>query len=306
VRSSDQEIEMEKKRIGFTPLLLAALVMMVVSANPAIAEDKFFNSNGVKIRYVEQGTGEPIVLVHGYTENLDSWFENGVFQNLAASYHVIALDVRGMGKSGKPHDPKFYGTEESEDIVRLLDHLHVRRAHIVGYSMGSMIVARLLTMHPDRFLTATLGGSAGRNVKYEPDERTLETEAAEAERGNFGTIARRVRSTDAPPPSDEAMKQMSQRVIDRGNDPIALAAHVRARHNLVVNDAQMAAIRVPTLAVVGSLDPNLQKLRDLKTVLPSLKIVVVQGAGHPEVPRRPEFVNAIRGFIAAHQTATSP
>ena len=68
-----------------------------------------------------------------------------MFPALAASYRVIAMDARGHGLSGKPHDPAQYGPEMGLDVVRLLDHLGLRRAHILGYSMGAHIVAQLVT-----------------------------------------------------------------------------------------------------------------------------------------------------------------
>jgi len=304
---------MRKSASVFLYTLAVAFILGAVVVDPAVAQDKFFDSNGVQIRYVEQGAGEPIVLVHGYTSNLQAnWIESGVFENLAKNYHVIAFDNRGHGKSGKPHDPKAYGTEMSEDIVRLLDHLSIRRAHIVGYSLGGRIVSKLVTMHPDRFLTAILGGNGLNTVADEPDVGAVKIEAAETERGDFRSLILRTAPTDQPPPSDEAIQTMSRQTVDRGNDPLALAAFVRTRRSLTVTKAQMAAVRVPMLAVVGSLDPNLEKVNRLKAALPSLKVVVIQGAPHsgatPPIgaARRPEFVNAVREFIAAHKDTGSP
>src|SRR3990172_3098016 len=136
------------------PAILVALMPALASA-----QDKFFDSNGVRIRYVDQGSGQPVVLIHGFSGNIEtSWMDTGVLSNLAKDHRVIALDCRGRGKSDKPRDPKAYGSEVGQDVVRLLDHLKISRAHIVGYSMGAGIVAKLLTTNPNRFLTATLGG----------------------------------------------------------------------------------------------------------------------------------------------------
>src|SRR5688500_7355133 len=138
-------------------LLLVALLGMpaIGVAQPAAAPpDQFFDSNGVRIRYVEQGQGPAIVLMHGYTGTLDRHFiANGVFANLATDHRVIAMDLRGHGKSGKPHDAGSYGEEMARDVVRLLDHLDIRRAHVLGYSLGAMIAGRLATMYPDRLIT---------------------------------------------------------------------------------------------------------------------------------------------------------
>jgi pimeloyl-ACP methyl ester carboxylesterase len=115
--------------------VLALCAVMIPTA--ALAQDKFFDSSAVRLRYVEQGQGQPIVLLHGNGNSLQSWIDAGVFKTLAAEYRVIAFDARGHGKSGKPHDPRQYGIEMIRDAVRLLDHLAIPKAHIIGYSKGA-------------------------------------------------------------------------------------------------------------------------------------------------------------------------
>src|SRR5688572_3495817 len=115
-------------------LALAACLMLTASA--IAQEDKFFNSSGVRIRYIEQGQGEPVILLHGNGSRLETWIQRGILPNLSKDYRVIAFDARGHGRSEKPHDPKAYGREMALDVVRLMDHLGIKRAHIVGYSMG--------------------------------------------------------------------------------------------------------------------------------------------------------------------------
>lgn len=132
-------------------IVVIAVGLIVASLTSAqVPQDKWFDSNGVRLRYVEQGTGEPILLIHGYTQNIETnWLDTGVFQNLAKDHRVIAFDLRGHGKSGKPHDPTAYGQAFVQDAVRLLDHLGIRRVHMVGYSMGAIITAKLLTTNAD-------------------------------------------------------------------------------------------------------------------------------------------------------------
>ena len=106
----------------------------------------FFDSKGARLRYVDQGSGPPVVLVHGILGNVENnWLETGVQPKLSQHFRVIALDLRGHGKSAKPHDRKLYGQEVVLDVIRLLDHLGIKKAHIVGYSMGGRVVGRLLT-----------------------------------------------------------------------------------------------------------------------------------------------------------------
>src|SRR5262245_20961152 len=89
------------------------LAIAILSVTPRLgAEDKYFDSKGVRIRYVDEGTGEPVVLIHGHTSNIEvSWIDTGVLPILAKHHRVVALDLRGHGKSGKPHEPEAYGAE---------------------------------------------------------------------------------------------------------------------------------------------------------------------------------------------------
>lgn len=119
-----------------------------------------FDSNGTKIIYLEQGTGEPVVLIHGWLSTAGiNWVLPGTFELLAKDHRVIAMDVRGHGLSDKPKVADAYGLEVVDDVERLLDHLKIKQAHIVGYSMGGIITAKFLARHPDRCLSGTLGGA---------------------------------------------------------------------------------------------------------------------------------------------------
>ena len=145
--------------------LFVSLALSAVSLARAqtTLEDKYFDGNGVRLRYVEAGRGEPVILVHGFTESLEAagWVSPGaIFDVLSRDFHVVAFDTRGHGKSDKPHDVGRYGAEMVEDVARLLDHLGIRAAHLVGYSMGGYLVAKFAAKHPDRVLTATFGGSS--------------------------------------------------------------------------------------------------------------------------------------------------
>src|SRR5437763_4317028 len=130
---------------------------------PILASDETkpqtFDSNGVAISYTVEGKGEPVVLIHGlYASAQVNWRAPGIIRILATNHQVIALDVRGHAASGKPGQESAYGVEMAEDIVRLLDHLKIQKAHLVGYSMGGMITMKVLTRHPDRVQSALLGG----------------------------------------------------------------------------------------------------------------------------------------------------
>lgn len=269
--------------------------------------DRFFDSKGVRIRYVEQGQGAPVVLLHGYTGTVDRhWITPGVFTALAADHRVVALDARGHGKSDKPHDPLAYGPEMGQDIIRLLDHLAIPRAHIVGYSMGAAVIGHLLTTNADRFMTATF-------VAYHPiyritkaDEDEAEATARELEGDTpFKSLVLYLYPPGKPLPSDDEIRTLVQPLV-AANDVKALAAYNRGRRlrPMAVTGEQLAAVRVPTLGVIGSADPSVGGMRELATMMPALKAVILDGAEHGGergVLRRPEFLPMVRQFFAAHQ-----
>jgi len=283
-------------------LLLRALALLLLVAGSAAAEERFFDAGGVRIRYLDQGSGPAVVLVHGFTGTIErSWINTGILPDLARDHRVLALDLRGHGHSDKPHDPHAYD-EIALDVIRLLDHLQIEKSHVVGYSLGGIIVAKLLTTHPQRFLSAVLGGAAYRRARGESADEATEAAAREIEAGVYRALIVSTAPTDEPPPSEEAIRARS-REIAASSDLRAHAALMRARRALLVSDAEIAAVRVPTLAVVGAADPALPRVRAMSKRWPGLEVEVVPGATHPTVhergvPRRPEFARAIRRWIA--------
>jgi len=285
------------------PRFLAALAIAAL-ALAAQAEDRFFDSGGVRIHYVDRGAGAPVVLVHGFTGAIQCcWIENGIVEELARDHRVIALDLRGHGLSDKPRNPAAYD-EIGEDVIRLLDHVGLRRAHVVGFSLGGIIATKLLTTHPERFISAVLAGAAPRRARSKDSDQAAEEAAREIERGNYRTLILSTAPTDEPPPAEAAVRARSREML-AGNDPLAHAALMRARRVLLVADADMAAVRVPTLAIIGSADPALPRVEALQSRWPALKLTVIPGATHSArhprtILKRPEFVSAIRQFVAAN------
>lgn len=276
---------------------LFTLALLVVSSGLR-AEDGSFDSKGVKINFRIQGQGEPVVLIHGFTGSLESW--NALAGELAKTHYVVSLDCRGHGKSGKPHDASLYGAEMAEDVVRLMDHLRIPKAHVIGYSMGAMITGKLLASHPDRFWSATLGGAAG--VRAEDDPIRLSIPTAESlERGEgIRPILVYLNPPGRPAPTDEQIKQINQFLI-ANNDPIALAAVMRGFSGLAVTEAQMKKNRVPTLAIVGTADPLISGIKSWDGKMGKLtRIVEIEGADHGTASGRPEFKSQFFQFLSSN------
>jgi pimeloyl-ACP methyl ester carboxylesterase len=275
-----------------------------VAGQPAPAPpDQFFDSSGVRLRYVEEGSGPAIVLMHGYTGTLDRHFiANGVFANLAKDHRVIAFDLRGHGKSGKPHDAAAYGEAMVDDVVRLLDQLKIPRAHVIGYSLGAMIAGRLATMHPERLLSvAYVAQTPMREITSEfarfADESVKELEGDVP----FRSLALALQPPGTKPPTDDEIRKMVA-PLAAANDVKALAALWRGYRTFLTPDAALAAVRVPMIVLIGSEDGNAANVPALAKALPQIRTVIVQGAQHggeEGVMRRPEFMAALREFLAA-------
>jgi pimeloyl-ACP methyl ester carboxylesterase len=218
--------------------LLAPLLLTL--PDPGLAQDATFDSAGVSIRYVEAGTGETtIVLLHDFAGNADLFALDGMLVVLATRWRVVALDARGHGRSDKPHEPAAYGREMTEDVVRLLDHLGVQRAHVLGYSMGGMLALDLLTRHPERVLSAVVGGCglpepAVHGALMESVARALDAGAG------FQPLVARLAAGTRVPPSPERLAVL-ERALLAANDPRALAAVARGFEQLLPAEASLRA-----------------------------------------------------------------
>lgn len=297
---------MKTKKKAYIAAILAAWVL-VTAVGGAIAytryllyaEGHYFDSNGVRIHYFDKGKGTPVILVHGLGINAQmNWMTSGVFWHLANKYRVIALDVRGHGRSGKPHDPNQYGPEMAEDVVRLMDHLKIDKAHVVGYSMGGFIVIKLLTMHPERLLSAAPCG-AGWAANPEKDLAFLDQIADDLDHGKgFEQLLAFLRPVGKQPRT--VRTKILSHVLTVINDVPAIAAAVRSMRQLQVTEAQLRANRVPTLAVIGAKDPLKVFADQLAAVTSNLRLVVVQRGNHMTTLRRRGAIEALDRFLAEH------
>jgi len=280
------------KRLSF---LLLALV--VLSAPAGAVEHGSFPSDGATIHYLEQGEGEPVVLIHGFTANaMLNWVGPGIFDALAEEYRVIALDARGHGRSDKPHDPDAYGPKMAEDVIHLLDHLGIDRAHIVGYSMGGFITTYLVARHPERILSAVPGG-AGWSEPGDPRTDMADEIAEALENGEGLTpLFLALSPTGRPAPTEQSIEMMNRAILAM-NDADALAAVMRGMKHLAVAEEELAATSVPVRAVIGEIDPLRLTVDQMKRALPSLDVVVVKGGDHMSTLNDPAYLEAIREHL---------
>lgn len=245
-----------------------------------------FLSEGVEIWLDDVGAGEPALLVHGWGSSAKQNFgDTGWIEMLSSRFRVIAVDCRGHGRSAKPHRKSLYGRAQmAGDIMRLLDHLGIARALIMGYSMGASLALELLMDHPERLRAAVLGGIAYDDGIEDPSLRAAISDALLA-------------------PSCDEIKNPVARAYRRfaesaNNDLFALAAIISAERKFI-EPGRLAQVRVPTLIVVGTKDDAIGPHDELPKMMPNSRIVKLEGRDHMTAPYDPFFKEEVAKFFAA-------
>lgn len=209
-------------------------------------------TDGTEIAYEVSGSGDPLLLVHGSGLSKGTWRGLGYLRDLERDFTVIAVDLRGHGRSGKPHDAASYQPEAFiADVFAVLDATGLGPVHFVGYSIGARIGLRIAAANPERLRTlTTIGGSFESMtdkiaLTFFPTWReALDTGGMDAFVDAWG--AHRGQVIDA-----------STALAFRQNDPVALRAYfdgIEAAEPLGLDGA--AAITVPTLLLAGTDDPD--------------------------------------------------
>lgn len=254
------------------------------------APDRFFTSNGVSIRYRVIGEGDPMLLLHGYTDRLEMWA--GTADSLARDFRVIVPDLRGSGLSTKFGDPEQYGRKMMDDLVGLLDHLWIREVHVVGYSMGATIAANMALDDPARVLTATFvagpfyADSASAVSVFEP--YAVAQERGEGLEPFFQWVL--------PTWSDSAIADIVPQ-LEATNDSASLVASLRALPALMLDPVRVSQARTPALAIGSVKDPLWPTSRFLAERWPGIRLVELPKGDHADIFLAPEVVTEIRRLV---------
>ena len=264
--------------LGLAMLMVTAFADDKAKPSGAPTEGYMTASDGVKIHYYVKGKGTPVILIHGYTGSAEgNWLANGIFDALAQNHMVVALDCRNHGKSDKP---QINGPGKAEDVVELMDHLKIKRAHFHGYSMGGGIVGRLLAMIPDRMITAAFGGSGIPEVDpvwkeiVPPDKQGRDPQEDE--------VSKRLRirhAMDNGLSREEAEKLAATPAPPR--TPAAGAANAAATTPRPAAPAlDLTKLNIPMLAINGEFDrPNAKTTRMAREVK-NFTNVILPGKSH--------------------------
>ncbi len=246
---------------------------------------KRFDSDGVSIAYRDEGEGDPVLLIHGFASNtIVNWANTSWMETLRrARYRVIAFDNRGHGQSEKIRDKERHGAPlMAEDAARLLDHLLIDRAHVMGYSMGARITAFLALNHPQRVRSAVLAGMGINLVRGgsdpEPIANALEAESA----GDVAEVRAR------------AFRIFADQT---GSDRLALAACMRSAREKITAE-RLEQIACPVLVAVGTADDIAGSGPELAALIPGAEVLNITGRDHMKAVGDPVYKHGVLDFLA--------
>jgi pimeloyl-ACP methyl ester carboxylesterase len=243
-----------------------------------------FKHGEVEIVFLDEGTGEPVVLVHGFASTKEiNWVGPGWMKTLTgAGRRAIALDNRGHGQSSKLYDPAAYHSATmAEDVRALLDHLGIERTDVMGYSMGARISAFLAVHHPARVRSLILGGLGIRLV----EGVGLSEDIAEALEAH--SLA------DVSDPTGRLFRSFAEQTK---SDLRALAACIRGSRQ-TLSRAQVAGIRVPALVAVGTNDDVAGSADGLAALIPGARALDIPNRDHMLAAGDKAFKTAVLHFL---------
>ena len=233
----------------------------------------FADNRGVRIHYEVEGEGFPLVIQHGYTDSIETWYELGYVDAFKDAHRLILIDARGHGASDKPHVTSAYSKElQAADVVTVLEKLNVQRADYWGYSMGGRIGFALAQYAPERFRSFILGGAAGDGRSRIGDgfRKAMKEGGAAAIPGLYGA---------------ELPATLKARLL--ANDVEAMDA---CRVDSLGYADLLPTMTMPCLVYAGSADPIYPVVEATVAEMPNVTFFTVSGLGHTEALLRSELV----------------
>ncbi len=247
-----------------------------------------FHNGAVEIAYLDEGEGDPILLVHGFasSKNVNWVYPTWVSELKKNGRRVIALDNRGHGDSAKLYDAAQYDIAiMAGDVIALMDHLQIARADIMGYSLGSRMTAVLARNHAQRLRSAILGGiGIGLIEGGGPGE-------------NVATALEAPSLADVTDPVGRTFRAFADQTR---SDRLALAACLRGSRRLMTKD-EAAAIAVPVLIAVGTTDEIAGSAQALGKIIPGAQVLDIPNRDHMRAVGDKVYKAGVVDFLARRE-----
>ncbi|UCH87317.1 MAG: alpha/beta fold hydrolase [Dehalococcoidia bacterium] len=256
---------------------------------------------GLDIHYKEKGQGFPIVLIHGYSGNLQNWILQ--VRALVKRYRTISLDLRGHGRSAKPTQREDYSLELfAADVYDLLNSLAVPECYLVGHSMGGMVAQEFVLRHPEMVRALVLVDTAAdvpQNFPWKERARLMELARTEGMEAVFDEMLQ-------TQPLGSQVVGENPELIDIWRRQFLMTSlegylycgeAIGSRRPLL---EELAQIRVPTLIICGEADePFLAPSQRMHQTIPGSELSIIASAGHTPTLENPlAFNEALLSFLA--------
>lgn len=245
---------------------------------------KIFRSGEIEIAYLDEGQGDPILLIHGFASNATvNWVDPGWVRHLTREgRRVIAVDNRGHGASSKLYDPAQYGSPRmAEDMFALLEHLALPRVDVMGYSMGSRITAFLALAHPERVRSIVFGGLGANMVR--PMAGT-------------GPIAAALEAPSIDQVTNQTARTFRAFAEQTKSDLKALAACIRSSRDPLTPEA-LATLKCPVLVAVGTDDVIGGSAQGLADLIPGAEALPIPGRDHMKAVGDRAYKEGVSAFL---------
>ncbi len=247
--------------------------------DPELSRAAFSSFDGTNISYLSGGEGKPVVLIHGFINSATSWSETAlVKQLLAQGYRVIIPDLRGNGRSDKPQTDAAYAKDaEVKDLAALADHLKLKQFMAVGYSRGSILLAKWLTDEP-RIYRAIIGGMG-------LDFTDPEWERRRAFAAAFGGAE---------------LTDLTRGAVTYAQsiDADLRSLHLQQKHQPVTSKAEIKEINIPVMVLAGKEDLDNGSPERLEELFPKGRLNIIPG-DHNTTYRTAVFAAAALAWLNA-------
>ncbi|WIY60822.1 2-succinyl-6-hydroxy-2,4-cyclohexadiene-1-carboxylate synthase [Bacillus arachidis] len=264
---------------------------------------------GVAYEYEVVGSGEPLLLLHGFTGSMETW--RSFISSWSKQFQVILVDLVGHGKTESPEEITHYDIQNvSRQMTALLDHLHIEKAHILGYSMGGRLAITIACLYPNRVKSLLLENcTAGLEMESDRQERRAKDEqlADRIELEGIDAFVSRWENI----PLFATQKRLSRDVQEAvrterlANHPRGLANSLRGMGTGAQPSwwNQLEELSMPVLLMNGESDPKFfQILKNIKKCIPHAEFVKIDGAGHAIHVEQPQkFDTIVKGFLKTIQ-----
>ena len=269
---------MKTLRLALIGFILTHLTGNLFSQSEIIS-NYFTTTDGIRISYEVSGEGKAVILLHGFMNTQENWKKGALYHDLStAGFKVITIDLRGNGKSDKPHQPSSYANDaEAKDVIQLISLLNIANYYVVGYSRGAIIASRLLVL--DKRVSKTVMGGMGSDFTNPEWPRRI-------------MFYRALNNEEVP-----ELKDMIKRIKDSGLDQQALAC--QQKEQPTTSPAEFKKIRTPVLVICGDADSANGSADELSKLIPKSVLMKVPG-DHNGTAITQEFSDKVLTFLKSH------